>query len=45
MFGANLVNPVQICDELSRRQAKFARILSENGQMTLKVKVNDPYIQ
>ena len=32
MFGANLVIPVQICDELSCGQAKFPRILSQNGQ-------------
>ena len=30
MFGANLVIPVQICDKLSHRQAKFPRILSQN---------------
>ena len=41
MFGANLVILAQICDELSSRQAKFPRILSQNGKMTLKVTVND----
>ena len=37
MFDANLVILAQICEELSRAQAKFARILSHNCQMTLKV--------
>ena len=35
MFAANLVILAQIYDELSRGQAKFPRILSQNGQ-------NDP---
>ena len=39
MFGANLVNPVQICEELSRAQAKFPRILSQNGQNDLESQV------
>ena len=30
MFGANLVILAQICDELSRGQAEFRRILSQN---------------
>ena len=30
MFGVNLMIPPQICDELSRRQADFPRILSQN---------------
>ena len=36
MFGVNLVMPVQICDELLRGQAEFARILSQNGQNDLE---------
>ena len=32
MFGANLVFLAQIADELSRGQAEFPRILSQNGQ-------------
>ena len=36
MFGANLVILAQICDELLRRQAKFPRILSQNGQNDLE---------
>ena len=36
MFGANLVIPAQICDELLRGQAKFPRILSQNGQNDLE---------
>ena len=36
MFGANLVIPAQICDELSRGQAKLPRILSQNGQNDLE---------
>ena len=31
----------QIFDEISRGQTEFPRILSQNGQMTLMVKVND----
>ena len=37
MFGTNLVILAQICDELSCRQAKFPRILSQNGQNHLEV--------
>ena len=36
MFGANLVIIAQIYDELSRGQAKFPRILSQNGQNDLE---------
>ena len=36
MFGANLVIPSQICDELLCRQAKFPRILSQDGQNYLE---------
>ena len=36
MFGANLVILAQICDELLHRQAKFPRILSQNGQNDLE---------
>ena len=36
MFGANLVILAQIHDELSHRQAKFPRILSQNGQNDLE---------
>ena len=36
MFGANLVILAQICDELSCRQTKFPRILSQNGQNDLE---------
>ena len=32
MFGANLVILTQICNELSRGQAKFLQILSQNGK-------------
>ena len=35
MFGANLVILAKICDELSHGQAKFPRILSQNGQNDL----------
>ena len=35
----------QIHYKLSHGQAKFPRILSQNGQMTLKVKVNDLHFQ
>ena len=45
MFGANLVIPVKICDELLWGQAEIPIILSKNGQMTLKIKINDPYFQ
>ena len=33
----------QICKELSDGQAKFPTILSQNGQITLKNKINDPH--
>ena len=36
MFGANLVILAQIYDELSHGQAKFPRILSQNGQNDLE---------
>ena len=36
MFGANLVILAQTCDELSHRQAKFPRILSQNGPNDLE---------
>ena len=36
MFSANLVILAQVCDELSRGQAKFPRILSQNGQNDLE---------
>ena len=36
MFGANLVNPGQIDEELSLAQAKFPRILSQNCQNDLE---------
>ena len=36
MFGANLVIPSQICDELLCGQAKFPRILSQNCQNDLE---------
>ena len=36
IFGVNLVILAQICDELSHRQAKFPRILSQNGQNDLE---------
>ena len=45
MFGANLVIVAQIFNELLHKQAKFPRILSQNGQMTLKVKINDLHFQ
>ena len=32
MFAETLVIPAQICDELSRGQAEFLRILSKNAQ-------------
>ena len=35
-FRANLVILAQICDELSSGQAKFPRILSQNGQIYLE---------
>ena len=34
-FSANLVIVAQICDDLLCRQAKFSRILSQNGQNDL----------
>ena len=40
MFGANLVIPAQIYDELLGGQAEFSRILSQNGQND-KVKFMD----
>ena len=36
MFGTNLVILAQICDELSRGQAGFPTILSQNGQNDLE---------
>ena len=45
MFGTNLMILAHMYDELSCIQAKFPRILSQNGQMTFKIKVNDPYFQ
>ena len=36
MFGAYLVILAQICDELLRGQAKFPKILSQNGQNDLE---------
>ena len=36
IFGSNLVILAQICDELSHGQAKFPRILGQNGQNYLK---------
>ena len=36
MLDANLVILAQICDELSRDQAEFPRILSQNGQNDLE---------
>ena len=45
IFGANLVILAQIYDELLHGQAKFPGILSQNGQMTLKVMVDDIYFQ
>ena len=36
MFGANLVIPSQICDKLFYGQAKFPRILSQNGHNDLE---------
>ena len=35
MFGASLVILAQICDELSHGQAKFPRIMGQNGQNDL----------
>ena len=37
MFGAHLVIPAQICDELLCGQAEFPRTLSQNGQNDLEV--------
>ena len=46
MLGANLVILAQICDELSCGQAKFPRILNQNGQNDLESKkVNDLHFQ
>ena len=39
---SNLVILFQSHDEFPRGQIEFPRIFSQNGQMTLKVKVNDP---
>ena len=36
MLGANLMILAQVCDELSRGQAEFPRILSHNGQNDLE---------
>ena len=36
IFGANLVIPAQICDELLHRQAKFPGILRQSGQNDLE---------
>ena len=36
MFGANLVIPAQICDELLHGQGEFPRILNESGQNDLE---------
>ena len=36
IFGANLLMLAQICEELSCGQAKFPRILSQNGQNDLE---------
>ena len=36
MFGTNSVIQGQICEELSHGQAKFPRILSQNGQRYLE---------
>ena len=45
MFDANLVIPAQICEELLHEQPKVSIILRQNGQVTLKVKVNDLHFQ
>ena len=45
MFGANLVIPAHICDELSYRKLEFPGRLSQMTKITLKVKVNDPHFQ
>ena len=45
IFGANLMILAQIYAELSHGQYEFPRILSQNGQNDLEVKVNDPYFQ
>ena len=45
MFDANLMIPGQIHDKLSWHQPNFPGIWSRNGQMTLKVKTNDPHFQ
>ena len=36
IFGANLVIPAQICDELSHRQTKFLGIPNQNSQNDLE---------
>ena len=45
IFGANLAIPAQIHYNLCHGQAIFPRILRQNDQMTLKVKVNDTHFQ
>ena len=45
MFGANLVILAQMYDKLLRRQAKFPRILSQNGQNDLEGQGQWPYFQ
>ena len=45
MFGANVVILSQIYDELSCGQAKFPRILSQNGQNDLEGQGQWPYFQ
>ena len=44
IFRANLLILTQIRYKLSRGQAAFPRIMSKNGQMTLKIKANDPHV-
>ena len=44
MFGANLVILAQIYDEISRGQAKFPRILSQNGQNDLESQCQWPIV-
>ena len=44
MFGANLVILAQIYDEISRGQAKFPRILSQNGQNDLEGQCQWPIV-
>ena len=43
MFGANLVIPAQICEDLLYGQIKFPKILSQNRQNDLEGPVNDPH--